>query len=92
MSKSSARPLRADGRFRPARHAKLPLACWRVSIARHELAGRWTIPAGSVVLPAADAEMARLLAVREAHSAVGAPPHLAAVAESMVHTTARRTM
>jgi hypothetical protein len=71
----SARPRRRD--TRP------PLRLFRVALAAHELAGRWTIGARRVRIPAANEQHAALIVVREAHATVGAPPWKPLVRQSL---------
>ena len=72
----------------PRAPSRPPLAMFAVEIRAHQLAdGRYTIPARTVKIPAANEVHARLLAVSEAHA--GLPRHRPLVRESLAFTTAR---
>jgi hypothetical protein len=69
------------------RAPRFPLQTFRVRIEPHQVAGRWPIPARSVKVPAANAEHARLIVVRTAHSKAGVPPWKPCLRDSLCHTS-----
>ncbi len=71
---------------------RLPLTCWKVSIAAHPIEPRWFIPARTVRLPAPDEEFAAVTAIRESHALAGVPAWRPLIRTSREFTTVSRTM
>jgi len=71
---------------RPSR--RWPLLMWRVSVAAHNVAGRWEIPTLKVEIPAANATHACEIVLRRLHSDAGVPSWKPCLRESLEHATA----
>lgn len=77
----SAAPVRA--------HARPPLVCWRVKIAKHRCS-RWIVPRSVCTLPAPDERAARLFALRAAHAKLNLPAWRPLIRTSWPHSRAER--